>query len=89
LYPITQGKKPVKVRWQTPWSAIDADIAVIPIWPFFPPFAVSWLVSVPIGAEVGFKWFDRKLSSWLQTLFIFGAIGVLVLLGRFWIRIHC
>jgi CPA2 family monovalent cation:H+ antiporter-2 len=57
------------------------DIAVIPILAILPLLVV--VGSVPIDVEVGSHGLIGSYPGWLQTIFIFGAIGVVVLLGRF------
>jgi CPA2 family monovalent cation:H+ antiporter-2 len=57
------------------------DIAVIPILAILPLLVV--VGSAPIDAEVGSYGLIESYPGWLQTLFIFGAIGVVVLLGKF------
>ncbi|MFT7362296.1 MAG: CPA2 family monovalent cation:H+ antiporter-2 [Algoriphagus sp.] len=57
------------------------DIAVIPILAILPLLVV--VGSVPIDTEVGSHGLIESYPGWLQTLFIFGAIGVVVLLGKF------
>jgi CPA2 family monovalent cation:H+ antiporter-2 len=56
------------------------DIAVIPILAFLPLLAVA---AVRIEGKSGSQGILENQPGWVQTLMIFGAIGVVVLLGRF------
>ncbi|OOG74817.1 monovalent cation:proton antiporter-2 (CPA2) family protein [Algoriphagus sp. A40] len=55
------------------------DIAVIPILAILPLLAVAGTVT----SEAGHGGFLENQPGWIQTLMIFGAIGLVVLLGRF------
>jgi monovalent cation:proton antiporter-2 (CPA2) family protein len=54
------------------------DLAVIPILAVFPLLAVGG-VTAPTGTDSG-------RPGWLQALFVFGAVAIIVLAGRFVIR---
>ena len=56
------------------------DIAVIPILAFLPLLAVATL---KIQNDSGWHGILDNQPGWIQTLMIFGAIGMVVLLGRF------
>lgn len=56
------------------------DIAVIPILAILPLLAISQASSVGTEDHSNFL---SDFPSWLQTVFIFAAIGVVVLLGRY------
>lgn len=56
------------------------DIAVIPILAILPLLVVA---SVEIQPDSGSHGILENQPGWIQTLMIFGAIGVVVLLGRF------
>ncbi len=56
------------------------DIAVIPILAFLPLLVVA---AVKIQGESGSNGILENQPGWIQTLMIFGAIGVVILLGRF------
>ena len=56
------------------------DIAVIPIMAFLPLLVVA---AVKIQGEAGSHGIFENQKGWIQTLMIFGAIGVVILLGRF------
>jgi CPA2 family monovalent cation:H+ antiporter-2 len=56
------------------------DIAVIPVLAFLPLLAVA---AVRIEGKSGSQGILENQPGWVQTLMIFGAIGVVVLLGRF------
>jgi len=55
------------------------DIAVIPILAFLPLMAIS---SMDLPNQGGYGILEN-LPNWAQTLMIFGAIGLVILLGRF------
>lgn len=55
------------------------DIAVIPILAVLPLLAVAGAES----SEVGHGGILENQPGWIQTLMIFGAIGLVILLGRF------
>lgn len=54
------------------------DIAVIPILAILPLLAI--VPSIPSADHENFL---NDFPSWVQTLFIFGAIGIVILLGRY------
>lgn len=56
------------------------DIAVIPILAILPLLAIGQEVTGISQDHVNFL---EDFPGWLQTLFIFGAIGVVILLGRY------
>ncbi len=56
------------------------DIAVIPILAILPLLVVAGAIST---GEIGSHGLIDTFPGWLQTLFIFGAIGIVVLLGRY------
>lgn len=55
------------------------DIAVIPILAVLPLLAVA----SPSGGEGGHESFISQVPGWLQTLLVIGAVGLVVLLGRY------
>lgn len=55
------------------------DIAVIPILAILPLLVVAGTITI----EAGHGGFLENQPGWIQTLMIFGAIGLVVLLGRF------
>ncbi|MBN8547073.1 MAG: cation:proton antiporter [Ignavibacteria bacterium] len=55
------------------------DIAVIPILAIFPLLATT-NTTAPVNAHPSFM---ETLPAWLQTLFVIGAVGVIVLAGKY------
>lgn len=56
------------------------DIAVIPILAFLPLLAISSGIDVGAQKQANFL---NDFPGWMQTVFIFVAIGVVILLGRY------